>query len=194
MSKYLLLFACPRLAHYLQMKSHKSSITVRRNMSNNVYNQSLGCFYHKSSIIFQPDNSFVIRNERERSSCSRPCVTKLKAFNQTPGWNSSYSLPFHNISLKQCSKDCWHLVEALGSAIWPHLHCILDRQSLEKLNLRFPTSWLDFSQVFACHMSSVILTDIILIIYLFILTVLGTLECFLSKYTNYMHILASGPE
>ena len=32
-------------------------------MSNYVYNQSLGCFYHKS-LIFQPENSVVIRKER----------------------------------------------------------------------------------------------------------------------------------
>ena len=77
-------------------------------------------------------------------------------------------------------------MEALGSAITPNLHCILDRQRVEKLQTG-NTSWLDFSQVFACHMSYVILTDIIQ-------TVLETSECFLSKYTNYMHILGFGHE
>jgi hypothetical protein len=140
-----------------KIQTKSSSITVCRNMSNDVYNQSLGsfynkasiifqpdnsifiteeslgCFYHKSSMIFQPDNSFVFRNEKERSSCSRPRVTKLKAFSQTTGSNSSYSLPLYSRSLKQRSKDCWHLVETLGSAIWPHRRSILDMQSLEKL-------------------------------------------------------------
>ena len=76
-------------------------------------------------------------------------------------------------------------MEALGSAIG---HCILDRQRVEKLQTSdFPLPGWIFSQVFACHMSSVILTYIIQ-------TVLETSECFLSKYTNNMHMLASGPE
>ena len=75
-------------------------------------------------------------------------------------------------------------MEALGSAIGPNLHCILDRQSLEKLQTSdFPLpGWI----FLACHMSSVILTDIIQ-------TVLETSECFLSKSNNNMHILATGP-
>ena len=52
---------------------------------------------------------------------------------QTPGSFPSHSPPLHSRSLKQSSKDCWHLVEALGSAIWPHLHCILEWQRVEKL-------------------------------------------------------------
>jgi hypothetical protein len=34
-------------------------------MSNDVYNQILGTFSNKSSIIFQPDNSVFITEEKE---------------------------------------------------------------------------------------------------------------------------------
>ena len=96
---------------------------------------------------------------------------------------SSHSPLLHSRSIKQGSKDCWHLVEVLGSAIWPHRHCIFDRQWVEKLQISdFPLPGWIFSQILACHMSSVILTDII------------QTECFLSKYTDNMHILASGTE
>ena len=101
---------------------------------------------------------------------------------------SSHSPLLQSRSIKQGSKDCWHLVEALGSAIWPHRHCILDRLRLENLQTSdFPLPGCIFSQFFACHMSSVILTDIVQ-------TVLETSEFFLSKSTNNMHILLSGPE
>jgi hypothetical protein len=77
---------------------------------------------------------------------------QLTAFSWATYCEWSYALPFHNRSLKQLSKDCWHLVGALGSAIWPHRHSILDRQLLKETTiLRFPTSWLDFSQVFGWH-------------------------------------------
>jgi hypothetical protein len=82
-------------------------------------------------------------------------------------------------------KDWPHVVEAIGIVNCFISLCMVDRLSMEKQNNS--TSWMDSSQVVACHISSVILTYIIL-------TVLETLECFLSKSTNYMHTLASRPE
>ena len=70
MSKYLcsrVQFTNPK-AQCASAKSRrkvKSSIRVCRNMSNYVYNLSLGYFYNKSSIIFQPDNSVFITEEKE---------------------------------------------------------------------------------------------------------------------------------
>ena len=60
-----------------------------------------------------------------------------------------------------------------------------DLENLQTSDFPLP-GWI-LSQVFACHMSSVILPDIIQ-------TVLETSECFLSESTNYMHIVAFGPE
>ena len=67
------------------------------------------------------------------------------------------------------SKDCLHLEEAVGKGIW-----LERRQAMEHGAFKIETtSWFDFPQVFTCNISSVILTDNIL-------TLLETLECFLS--------------
>ena len=79
-------------------------------------------------------------------------------------------------------------MEALGSAICPHRHSVFNRQRVEKQQTSdLPLPGWNFSQVFACHMSYVILTGIIQ-------TVLETSEWFRSKSTNTMHILSSGDE
>jgi hypothetical protein len=76
------------------------------------------------------------------------------------------------------SKDCWHLVEAIGSAIWVLSQWNLYRQSMENYkHLRFSPA-----------------ISVLLYSQTLLLTGSETLECFPSKSTNYMHILASGPE
>ena len=79
-------------------------------------------------------------------------------------------------------------MEALGSATASISHCEFNRAWVENrptLDFSLPV-WIS-SQVFACHMSSVILTDIIQ-------TVLETSECFLNKTNNNRHILATKTE
>jgi hypothetical protein len=58
---------------------------------------------------------------------------ELVAICQTPGSIPSHFPPLHSRSIKQGSKDCWHLVEALGSVTWPIPHCIFDRLWVENL-------------------------------------------------------------
>ena len=77
-------------------------------------------------------------------------------------------------------KDWSHVEEAIEIVNWVLSHCMVDRISMEKTAFQYKsTSWLDFPQVFTCHISYVILTDIIL-------TVLETLE-----YPNLLNICIS---
>ena len=72
------------------------------------------------------------------------------------------------------SIDCSQVEEAIGKGIWLISLSMEQRQDMEQLAFKIEaTSWFDFPQVFTCNISSVILTDNIL-------TVLETLECFLS--------------
>ena len=77
---------------------------------------------------------------------------------------------------------------ALENVTLQQRSCIFNKEAIEGQEMvRQGTSHIESSQVLACHMSSVILTDIIQ-------TVLETSECFLCKSTNNMQIFDSGPE
>ena len=93
--------------------------------------------------------------------------------------------PLHITVIRQSSIDCWHLVEAVGSDNSSISRCNVNGSLFENLpaSEKIQTGS-GTSQVFACHMSSVILTDIIQ-------TVLETSDCFLSNTNNNMHILAT---
>jgi hypothetical protein len=79
-------------------------------------------------------------------------------------------------------------MRALESVTLQQRSSVFNKEAKEGQEMvREGTSCLESSQVLACHMSSVILTDTIQ-------TVLETLGCFLSKSNNYMHILVSGQE
>ena len=64
---------------------------VRRNMSNDFYNQSSGCFYNTESIIFQLDCTFFNRREREYV-CSKLLRMQNAAGTQPSGFSPAISV------------------------------------------------------------------------------------------------------
>jgi hypothetical protein len=100
----------------------------------------------------------------------------------------SHSTPLHIRVIRQSYIDCWHLVEGVGSKNSSISRCNFNESLVENLP---PPEKIQkgsgISQVFACNMSSVILTDILQ-------TVLETSECLLSNNNNTMHILATETE
>ena len=87
-----------------------------------------------------------------RGDSVRSARHETKALCQTTDSNRSHEPLLYSRILTQVSKDGGHIVEAVGSATSSISQCVFGRPSFEKLQT---------TKVFACHMSSVILTDII---------------------------------
>jgi hypothetical protein len=85
-------------------------------------------------------------------------------------------------------KDWPHVEEAIEMVTWVLSLCMVDRLSMEKQPFKIIVlpGWIfpGFSPAISVLLYSQTLFT----------TVLETLECYLSTSTNYMHIVASGPE
>ena len=164
MSKQLLLLG--RLEHKSK-RSFSSSRNVGRKLQKvilQVQNQSLGCFfYHKSSITFQPENSFVCRNAIEHRSLS--CEMRM-----TRTWLSARpltqkALNWPHITVEASFKflktvDIQWTPQEVQLYPYPTVYSIGAGLEIDQTS-DFPLPVWISSQVVACHMCSVILTDII---------------------------------
>ena len=123
-----------RRKHFIQTKTRKVPLQSFRNMSNDVWNQSLGCSKHKTSIMFQPENSFVFRKSTGmRGNSVGSAHHETEALCQTTDSNRSHEPLLYSRILIQVSKDGWHLVEAVESATLSISQCVFGRPCFEKL-------------------------------------------------------------